>query len=249
MFSQRNPPRIIPVLDVMNGLVVRAVGGRRDEYRPVESKLTVSTHPLAVALALLERTGAAELYVADLDAIRGGEGISPQVARLFRELNCPIWLDVGLNALRPPYLLPDAPNLRPVVGTETGTPQTLTDTLAVAGSRPVAVSLDMKAGQLLGKWEEWGAEHERGAFSVARTAIRAGTKSLIVLDLARVGTGTGTGTEALIRVFRDVYPDVDLIAGGGVRTWADVERLGDAGANGVLVASALHDGTLVVPRG
>jgi phosphoribosylformimino-5-aminoimidazole carboxamide ribotide isomerase len=245
MSPQRQAPRIIPVLDVLNGQVVRAVGGRRDEYKPVESQLTVSTHPLAVALALLERTGSAELYVADLDAIRGGQGISPQVARLLQELHYPIWLDIGLNALRPPSLLPDAPNLRPVVGTETATPEALAETLAVAGTRPVAVSLDLKAGVLLGRGQDWCAEHERGAFQVARTAILAGAKSLIVLDLARVGTGTGTGTEALLRVLHDVYPEVDLIAGGGVRTWADVERLGEAGASGVLVASALHDGTLV----
>lgn len=244
MSPQRKPPRIIPVLDVMNGQVVRAVGGERDDYQPILSKLTVSTHPLAVALALLERTGATELYVADLDAIRGGQSISPQVARLLHELHCPIWIDIGLNSIRPPSLLPDTPGLRPVVGTETATPETLAKSLAVAGARRVAVSLDMKNGQLLGKWSEWGAEHARGAFSVASTAIRGGATSLIVLDLARVGTGTGTGTEALLRVLRDVFPEVDLIAGGGVRTWADVERLGEAGANGVLVASAVHEGML-----
>ena len=75
-----------------------------------------------------------------------------------------------------------------------------------------------------------------------------GVRALIVLDLARVGTGTGTGTEPLLRAIRDEFPGVDLIAGGGVRTWADVDRLSEAGASGVLVASAIHDGTLRVPR-
>src|SRR5205085_7017870 len=103
--------------------------------------------------------------------------------------------------------------------------------------------------RLLGNWSAWGAEHEWAAFSVARTAVREGAKALIVLDLARVGTGTGTGTEVLLRAIRDEFPDVDLIAGGGARSWEDVERLGEAGATGVLVASALHDGTLTIPRG
>ena len=31
--------RIIPVLDLMNGVAVRAVGGRRSEYRPLVSRL------------------------------------------------------------------------------------------------------------------------------------------------------------------------------------------------------------------
>ncbi len=53
--------RIIPVIDVMDGVVVRAIGGRRDEYRPLVSQLTVSTDPIAVAKALLEATGAKAL--------------------------------------------------------------------------------------------------------------------------------------------------------------------------------------------
>lgn len=250
MSSGRTRPRLIPVLDVMNGAVVRAVGGRRDEYRPVESKLTVATHPVNVALALLARTGVTELYVADLDAICGGEVVSEGVARLFREFRgSPVafWGDIGTNARRPPELLADHANVRPVIGLETGaTPAHLADAVARFGPRPVAVSVDLRAGKLLGKWEDWGAAHAGDALAVARTAIRTGAQALIVLDLSRVGTGTGTGTEPLLRTIRAEFPDVDLIAGGGVRAWDDVDRLGEAGATGVLVASALHDGTLTL---
>lgn len=231
-------PRIIPVLDVMNGQVVRAVAGRRSEYKPVESKLTVSTHPLCVALALLERTGARELYVADLDAIRGAPAVSPAVERLARELHCELWLDAGLNANRPLNSLPA--NVRPVVGTETATPAELRE---AAGRAPI-VSLDLRAGALLGDWEAWGATHASDSLAVARRAVELGAAALVVLDLARVGTGRGTGTEPLLRALRAEFPQLDLIAGGGVRDWADVDRLGAAGATGVLMASALHDGAL-----
>ncbi len=252
MSAEHKLPRLIPVLDVMNGQVVRAVGGRRDEYRPVVSQLTMSSHPVNVALALLERTGANELYVADLDAIRGGTDLSPHVSRLFHEFRTsPVlfWLDIGINSRRPASLLSKFPCVRLVVGIETGASLLdLVNALAVAGSQPVAVSLDLKNGKLLGKWEGWGATHDQDAIGVVRTAISGGAKSLIVLDLARVGTGTGTGTEPLLRAIRAEFPGVDLIAGGGVQTWEDVDRLDEAGATGVLVASALHDGTLKVPR-
>ena len=56
MSAERTSPRLIPVLDLMNGKVVRAVGGRRDEYRPVVSTLTPSTEPVEVAMALLAAT-------------------------------------------------------------------------------------------------------------------------------------------------------------------------------------------------
>lgn len=245
MSLEHKPPRIIPVLDVMNGQVVRAIGGRRDEYKPIASKLTASTEPVEVAKALLGATGASELYVADLDAITGVAGVAPAVVRLLESLEVPVWVDAGIGGGTEIVIRQLSGRIRLVVGLESAVePELLRRALAVA-REPVAFSLDLRGERLLGNWSAWGADHERAAFSVARTAVREGAKSLIVLDLARVGTGTGTGTESLLRVLRDVYPDVDLIAGGGVRTWEDVKRLGEAGASGVLVASALHDGTLI----
>src|SRR5262245_8374983 len=99
MLPGRTKPRIIPVLDVMKGQVVRAVGGRRDEYRPIVSKLTASTEPLEVAKALLDATGANELYVADLDAIRNRKGATPEVRELLHSVSVPVWLDCGYTGL------------------------------------------------------------------------------------------------------------------------------------------------------
>ena len=162
-------------------------------------------------------------------------------------LDFPVWLDLGARAEKGVEFLASAPDLKPVVGLETASPSVLTQTVAAA-SAPVAFSLDLRDGELIGDWSKWGAADSRDAIAVARTAVNAGAKAIIVLDVARVGTGTGTGTEPLLRAIRAEFPDVDLLAGGGVRTWTDVDRLGEAGATGVLVASALHDGTLKVPR-
>jgi phosphoribosylformimino-5-aminoimidazole carboxamide ribotide isomerase len=74
--------------------------------------------------------------------------------------------------------------------------------------------------------------------------MQAGIRSLIVLDLARVGSGTGIGTEALCQRLAACHPDVEIVAGGGVRGVADLLRLKEIGVHGVLVASALHDGRL-----
>jgi phosphoribosylformimino-5-aminoimidazole carboxamide ribotide isomerase len=72
---------------------------------------------------------------------------------------------------------------------------------------------------------------------------------LILLDLARVGRGAGTGTERWVAPAKSMFPGVEIVAGGGIRNWDDVRRLEDAGADAVLVASALHDGTLILNDG
>ena len=102
MSAQCQKPRIIPVLDVMGGVVVRAIGGRREEYRPIVSRLTDSTAPVEVANALLAATGAAEFYVADLDAIRFGIP-APSVDELLDRVACEVLLDRG--GVLPPFVL------------------------------------------------------------------------------------------------------------------------------------------------
>jgi uncharacterized protein related to proFAR isomerase len=78
---------------------------------------------------------------------------------------------------------------------------------------------------------------------VAMRAADAGAGAVIVIDLARVGTGTGLDLALIDRV-REATPGLTLVAGGGVRGPEDLARLADSGCDGALVATALHDGRL-----
>jgi len=78
---------------------------------------------------------------------------------------------------------------------------------------------------------------------VAARARDAGAGAVIVIDLARVGTGRGLDLELIARV-REAAPEPILLAGGGVRGLDDLTRLADAGCDGALVATALHDGRI-----
>ena len=61
--------QIIPVLDLLGGVVVRGLAGQRDSYQPINSQLVNSAEPLAVAQAFQHKLGLQRFYVADLDAI------------------------------------------------------------------------------------------------------------------------------------------------------------------------------------
>jgi uncharacterized protein related to proFAR isomerase len=64
-----------------------------------------------------------------------------------------------------------------------------------------------------------------------------------VLDLARVGSGAGPDI-ALIAEIHAAFPELELLAGGGVRDAGDRRALDAAGAAGALVATALHGGVI-----
>lgn len=233
--------RVIPVLDVKQEQVVRGVAGRRHQYRPVISRLTSSADPRAVAQAIRAHFGLSTLYLADLDAIGGG---APGVAlyeRLAGDGVC-LWVDAGLHEASDAEGLLCAGVAGVVAGFESlAGPPALRQLCQTLQPEQILFSLDLKDGRLFGPVERWGTIEPR---EVARLAIEAGVRRLIVLDLARVGCDTGTGTEALCRDLRAAHPEVELIAGGGIRGREDIQRLAEAGVQAVLVASALHDGRL-----
>src|SRR5262245_30112222 len=232
---------IIPVLDLLNGHVVRGVAGRRQEYRPVASLLTPSAYPLAVARAFREHFGLSEFYLADLDAIAG----SPPALAIYAALRADgfrLWVDAGIRRPEDARALAEARVEGLVAGLETlSGPEALRTLCQTYGSERVIFSLDLKGGRPLMGNSAWQGTDAR---AIAEEAIACGVRRLIVLDLERVGVGEGTGTEDFCDALNEAHPELSIIAGGGVRDVADLRRLKKCGVRGVLVASALHDGWL-----
>ncbi len=232
--------RIIPVIDLKAGVAVHGIAGRRDEYRPVQSRLTSACDPVDVARAFRDRLGLNELYLADLDAIAGAEPAWGVYAAI-RRLGCRLWVDAGLSTASQAEALAGAGLERIIAGLETVAGPEVLDCLNQTLGERLAFSLDLKDGTPLGQRAAWGAAD---AQTIVRRVVEAGVRSVIVLDLARVGGGGGTGTEELCGRLAAQWPRLELVAGGGVRHREDLARLRACGVHAVLAASALHAGHL-----
>ncbi len=130
-----------------------------------------------------------------------------------------------------------------IAGLETlSGPDELHEIVSCAGPDRVVLSLDLFDGTpRLASRAHWkGAT----ALDLADQAIANGARRLVLLDLARVGSGRGTGTMQLLSQIVAAYPGVDVIVGGGIRGIDEVAVLKNMGASGVLLGSALHDGTI-----
>jgi phosphoribosylformimino-5-aminoimidazole carboxamide ribotide isomerase len=71
-----------------------------------------------------------------------------------------------------------------------------------------------------------------------------GVSSVIVLDLARVGSCEGVNVDFLKKVLEK--KTFDIYVGGGVRDIDDLINLKTLALSGVLVASALHSGKISI---
>jgi phosphoribosylformimino-5-aminoimidazole carboxamide ribotide isomerase len=232
--------RLVPVIDVLNRIVVRGVGGRRDQYRPVVSRLTASTDPCVVAQALISAYRPAEIYLADLDCILGAAP-AIDLYRAIGSMGVRLFVDTGVTGVQLAEVVAGS-GCEVVASLETvPSPAILEEIVRALGADRVVFSLDLRGGRPI---RNWPIAADESAIAVVSTAIDAGVTRLIVLDLSRVGGGTGIGTEELCRQIASTYPHVDLLAGGGIAGVDDLLRLEACGVKGALVASALHDGRI-----
>lgn len=237
--------RVIGVLDLAGGAAVHAVAGRRSAYRAVRSRLVPqSGDAVALARAYGDALALRGVYVADLDAITGGAPQHALVCAVARAAApAAVLVDAGVCTAEQARRTLDDGAAQVVVGLETlPSLAALAPLVHEVGGERVVFSLDLRDGVPLARA---GAEVAPPVepLAVAVCAADAGVSAILVLDLARVGTGRGVDL-ALVRRIRHACPAVAVLVGGGVRDREELERLADAGVDGVLVATALHDGRL-----
>jgi phosphoribosylformimino-5-aminoimidazole carboxamide ribotide isomerase len=233
--------RILPVIDLLEGRVVRGVAGKREEYRPVNSVLVPGSDPLSIAKAIRARFGLTELYVADLDAILSRRANIAVLAAL-NDAGFSVMVDAGIRRSEDAESILAAGAHKVVAGLETlAGPSELMRLVRQYGADRVVFSLDLQDSRPLGDTVRWGGA---APLEIARQALEAGATELIVLDLAGVGTAEGVPTLSLCREIRKLHPQTAIITGGGVRGAADLRRLAKEPIDAVLVASALHNGAI-----
>jgi phosphoribosylformimino-5-aminoimidazole carboxamide ribotide isomerase len=231
--------KIIPVLDVLDGVAVHAVRGKRKNYQPLKSVLCASSEPVDVAAAL-KALGFSELYVADLDAITGGLPNLSLFKRIADATGLKLMVDAGVTSLKAAEEVLDSQVSKVIVGTETLTSAGFVGKAVDSfGSEKIVVSLDLMGDRVLSGFE-LGRLAEPVAF--LRELEGMGVSQVIVLDLQKVGSGEGVNTLFLKDVLKNVK--VDVLVGGGVRDIKDLLELKELGVFGVLVATALHSGEI-----
>lgn len=230
--------RIVPVLDLKGGIVVHARRGRREAYAPLQSPLVEGSEPASVARALCALCRTSTLYVADLDALAGRPPDEPTL-RSISAIAQP-WVDAGATTPERAAALARAGATRNVLGTESIEPGAMDgEPFALP---QLVLSVDLRDGTLVSPDPELSG---RDPAAAAPLATELSVREVLVIDLARVGSGSGPPLDAVAQLAQ-ALPSVAIYAGGGVRGDEDLRALEAAGAAGALVATALHEGRLTL---
>lgn len=228
--------KVWPAVDLLDGRCVRLYRGRYD--RATE----YARDPIAVAERFAE-DGADGIHVVDLDGARDGRPVHADVVlSLRRRLDVPLQVGGGLREASDVRRYLDAGVDRVVLGTAAvREPERVGRLLEEWGPERVAAGVDVRDERVLieGWRESSGVERDR--FLEALGAL--GVETVVYTDTLRDGTVTAPDVEGAREVVRRGFRT--LVAGGVSRS-EDVRELRRAGADGVVIGSALYTGALAL---
>ena len=221
--------RVIPCLDVTGGRVVKGVRftSLRDVGDPVELAQRYS------------QLGADEIVFLDITASVEGHGpILELVERAAELLTVPFTVGGGVSGLEDARSLLRAGADKVAINRAAfEQPFLLTDLAAEFGSQAVVCAIDSRGGQVV----THGGRRARDAAAVAwaREAADRGAGELLVTSIDADGTRAGYDLDLTRAIAESV--EVPVIASGGAGEGRHLAEAFEAGAEGALIASIVHE--------
>ena len=226
---------VLPAIDLYEGKAVRL-------YKGDYAQMTVySADPPALARSF-EAAGAEYLHMVDLAGARDGD--TPDfsaVAAIAAGTKLKVEIGGGIRTMDRAEKYLAAGVERVILGTAAVTDWDFFCAAARAFPGRVAAGVDVRDGFVaIRGWRE------QSAVTLARLCDRlgeAGVRTLICTDISRDGAMNGTNRE-LYRDLTSRYPELDIVASGGVSSLEDIRTLRDMGLWGAIVGKAYYTGAL-----
>jgi phosphoribosylformimino-5-aminoimidazole carboxamide ribotide isomerase len=230
--------RIVPVVDVKNGIAVHAVKGQRDAYSPVNCAWCKDGDVTTLIRGYKENFGLHDLYIADLDAITVKKPNKAIYKDILSIVDGEAMIDAGITSIADFRKIASAGFESVILGSESIPTISLLADIIEQNEHATIVSLDVKGGTVLSPARQLASTRIQDAF---RIIDGLAPSAIIFLDMSGVGARTGINPVAK-ELAREA--SVPLYLGGGISSASDVLEARAAGFAGVLVATALQSGLI-----
>ena len=226
---------LIPAIDIINGQCVRLTKGDYDQK-------TVYGKPLDMALAF-ERIGYKRLHVVDLDGAKSKHIVNDAVLKaITTETSLTVDFGGGIKTDEDLEKAFEAGASMVTIGSIAVTkPDLFMGWLEKYGAERMILGADVRHGKIsINGWKEDSAEY---LLPFLRKYIDAGVRNVLCTEISKDGTLSGPAIDLYRRVM-DAYPELHLIASGGVSSIDDIKALDAAGIPAVVFGKAIYEGKI-----
>jgi len=227
---------LIPAIDIIDGQCVRLTKGDYDQK-------TVYDHDPAAVAERFERLGFKRLHVVDLDGAKSKHIVNDAVLRdITRRTKLTVDFGGGIKTDEDIEKAFAAGAAMVTVGSVAVTqPDLFMGWLDKYGANRMILGADVRNGKIsINGWKEDSAEP---LLPFLEKYVAAGVKTVLCTEISKDGTLQGPAT-ALYQSVMTAYPELHLIASGGVSRKEDIAELERAGIPAVVFGKAIYEGRI-----
>lgn len=227
---------LIPAIDIINGQCVRLTKGDYDQ------KTVYRDAPAEVAKEF-EQIGFRRLHVVDLDGAKSKHIVNDTVLKgITKETNLIVDFGGGIKTDEDIEKAFAAGASMVTIGSIAVThPDLFLGWLDKYGSERMILGADVRHGKIsINGWKEDSSED---LLPFLKKYVDAGVRNVLCTEISKDGTLAGPAI-GLYSQIMEAYPDLHLIASGGVSSIDDIMALNDAGIPSVVFGKAIYEGRI-----
>jgi phosphoribosylformimino-5-aminoimidazole carboxamide ribotide isomerase len=218
----------------MNGKIVRLTHGD-----PKTAKVYNQFGGPVETAKKWKKEGAGKLHIIDLDAALGiGDNLSV-IAEIVERVDLPIQVGGGIRKVEAAEKLLKLGVNQVILGALAfSDTEAVTQIQQMFGVESVIVALDNRDGKIM--VEGWKTATGLSMKEALEKFASLGVKVFLVTSITRDGTLSGPDLDTLSEACQ--YPDVEVIAAGGIGGLDDLVALKQVGVEGAVIGKALYEG-------
>lgn len=229
---------LIPAIDLIDGKCVRLTKGEYD------SKKIYNEDPVAQAREF-EALGFKRLHVVDLDGAKSKHVVNDNVLRRITEATS-LTIDFG-GGIKTEEDIEKAFNAGAAmvtVGSIAVTkPELFMGWMEKYGAERMILGADVRQGKV--SINGWLEDSEEDLLPFLKKYVDRGVRNVLCTEISKDGTLQGPATGLYVEIMK-AYPELHLIASGGVASNKDIEELDAKGIPAVVFGKAYYEGKIKV---
>ncbi|SEV84380.1 1-(5-phosphoribosyl)-5-[(5-phosphoribosylamino)methylideneamino] imidazole-4-carboxamide isomerase [Prevotella sp. khp7] len=227
---------LIPAIDIINGQCVRLTKGDYGQ------KTIYRDSPAEVAKEF-EEIGFTRLHVVDLDGAKSKHIVNDNVLRRITTETC-LTVDFGGGIKTDEDIekaFASGASMVTIGSIAVTQPDLFMGWLKKYGAERIILGADVRHGKIsINGWKEDSAED---LLPFLQKYVDAGVKNVLCTEISKDGTLAGPAID-LYKEVMAAYPEMHLIASGGVSSLDDIKALDAAGIPAVVFGKAIYEGKI-----
>ena len=226
--------QLIPAIDLMDGKIVRLTHGD-----PKTAKVYLQFGGPVKNAKKWQAEGATKLHIIDLDAALGMGNNLSVIAEIAESVDLPIQVGGGIREIGAVEKVLKLGVSQVILGALAfSDPKAVTQIQQMFGTNSVIVALDNRDGKIM--VEGWKTATALSIKEALEKFAALGVEAFLVTSITKDGTLSGPDLDTLREACK--YPNVKIIAAGGIGGLNDLLALKQVGVEGAVIGKALYEG-------